>query len=72
MTNPEKTKQFLESIPFHLAARILDSIAAHYGISQIAAQVEVTDPEAEHLCDYIADTGLRSHAAFLMASKGLF
>jgi len=53
MSHGSNTADFLEKIPVEAKNEILDNIANHYGIKRDAALVEVTDPEAEHLLDYV-------------------
>lgn len=65
------TAQFLSSIPAPTRAVILNSIAQHYGITQDVALAEVTDPEAEHLLDYMTEPH-RTAALALMISYGAY
>ena len=72
MTNSQKTLKFFMTTEYKVQNDILSSIAKHYGITQSEAFEEVTDRQAEHLCDYIADQGLRAGTKLLMSKKGLF
>ncbi len=55
MINGEKNAAFLNGINGKIRLTILTAIAEHYGITAEAALAEVTDPEAEHLCDYLTE-----------------
>lgn len=55
MNNGEKNAAFLNAIDGRTRLKILTAIAEHYGIKPDAALAEVTDPEAEHLCDYLTE-----------------
>lgn len=68
MTN--RNAQFLAVIGDDAKAAILESIAAHYGISVKKAFTEVTDDQAEHLLDYMVEPQ-RSAASVLMQSHGM-
>ncbi|MBA1280276.1 hypothetical protein [Stutzerimonas stutzeri] len=60
-----RNEQFLSVIDGKAKTLILDSIAAHYGITSQQAYAEVTDAEAEHLLDYLVEPQ-RSAASALM------
>lgn len=62
--------QFLSVITAQAKSEILQSIAAHYGISQDEAYQEVTGAEAEHILDYMVGSE-RSAASVLMQRCGL-
>jgi hypothetical protein len=64
-----KTQAFLAAIDTESKNAILDSIAKHYNITREAAYDEVTDPEAEHLLDYMVEP-FRSGASVLMQKHG--
>lgn len=55
MNNGEKNAAFLNGINGKVRRAILTAIAEHYGITADSALAEVTDPEAEHLCDYLTE-----------------
>ena len=55
MNNGEKNAAFLTGIDGKIRLKILTAIAEHYGITPDAALAEVTDLEAEHLCDYLTE-----------------
>jgi hypothetical protein len=63
------TKAFLAAIDIESKNAILDSIAKHCGITREAAYDEVTDPEAEHLLDYMV-APFRLGASVLMQKHG--
>lgn len=55
MINSTINTNFLKATHPKVKARILDSIAERYGITPTEAFNAVTDPEAEHLLDYLID-----------------
>lgn len=55
MNNGDKNTAFLNGIDGRIRLKILTAIAEHYGIAPEAALAEVTDDEAEHLCDYLTE-----------------
>lgn len=65
-----RNAQFLSVIDDKAKALILESIAAHYGITAQEACDEVTDAEAEHLLDYMVEPE-RSAASVLMQRHGM-
>lgn len=70
MTATIHTAQFLSVISAEEKARILGSIAIHYGITAEQAEAEVTDTEAEHLLDYMREPQ-RSETSALMQQHNL-
>jgi hypothetical protein len=69
MTNAQTTAKFLNAIGEKTSYAILDNIAKHYGIDRAAALDEVTDPDAEHLLDYVTGPE-RAGALVLMRRHG--
>lgn len=67
--NGDTTKRFLAAITGEACASIVQAIAKHYGITEAEAYDEVTDPEAEHLLDYLTG-GTRAAASVLMQKHG--
>lgn len=65
-----RNKQFLSAIESEAKGLILESIAAHYGITSQEAYDEVIGPEAEHLLDYMVEPQ-RSAASVLMQRHGM-
>jgi len=61
--------QFLAAIDGDTRAEILESIAAHYGITSEQAFAEVTDDQAEHLLDFMIEP-LRSATSVIMQRRG--
>jgi len=61
---------FLSVIDDKEKTLILEAIATHYGITPQEAYAEVTDPEAEHLLDYMVEPQ-RSAASVLMQRHGM-
>jgi hypothetical protein len=59
------TKSFFAKIEAATKNEILSAIAAHYGITKEEALAEVTDPEAEHLLDYLTGN-IRTATSLLM------
>ena len=70
MTNSEITNKFFSVITMKAQGLILANIAAHYGITTQEALLEVTDPEAESLLDYITGSE-RGAVSILMQAKGI-
>lgn len=69
MQNGAITKAFLASIDQKTKASILCAIAQHYAISTDEAEIEVCDPEAEHLLDYLVEPQ-RSATSLIMQKHG--
>jgi hypothetical protein len=67
MTNATINKMILAAIDSSTRKSILSNIAGHYGISEQDAYDEVTDIEAEHICDYL--TGETRTAASLIIKR---
>lgn len=65
ISNADKTKAFLATTDAKTKADVLENIAKHYGISQADALKEITDPDAEHLLDYVTEP-TRSAVSVLM------
>ncbi|MDH4602427.1 hypothetical protein [Pseudomonas syringae] len=65
-----RNAQFLAVIDASTKALILESIAVHLGINSEEAFAEVTDVEAEHLLDYMAEPH-RTAASALMQRHGM-
>jgi hypothetical protein len=53
MTNHEITQRFFNATDAASKRSILSNIAKHYSITSQEAEKEVTDPNAEHLLDYV-------------------
>lgn len=53
MAKNEITKRFFSLTDSKTKSSILQAVASHYGITEQAAEAEVTDPEAESLLDYL-------------------
>lgn len=62
--------QFLSVLDGDTKSSILKGIAEHYKITPAQAYEEVTDPEAEHLLDYLVGP-LRGATSLLMQRHGL-
>jgi hypothetical protein len=71
MTNSEKTIRFFELTGTEIKTEVLTVIAKHYGITNEEAFEEVTNSEAEHLCDYIVGP-MRSHVHKFMVGHDIF
>ena len=67
MSNSQITKKFFSLTDAKTKNEILSSIAKHYGISILDALDEVTDDEAESLCDYL--TGSVRTATHLLMKR---
>jgi hypothetical protein len=65
------TRAFLAAVNPATRAHILREIARHYGITPAAALDEITDPEAEHLLDYLDRAVTRAATQALMQRHGL-
>ncbi|ALN21805.1 hypothetical protein [Ectopseudomonas mendocina] len=65
-----RNAQFLSKIDSKAKALILESIAAHYGITPEEAYNEVADENAEHLLDYMVEPQ-RSATSVLMQRHGM-
>ncbi|MHC5208749.1 hypothetical protein [Pseudomonas chlororaphis] len=65
-----RNELFLSAIDSKAKALILESIAAHYGITAQEAHAEVTDNQAEHLLDYMVEPQ-RSATSVLMQRHGM-
>lgn len=70
MDNGTKTQKFLDATDTKTKDAILGNIATHYGISKESALSEITDPEAEHLLDYVTGPQ-RAATHVLMKRHGL-
>jgi hypothetical protein len=70
MTNAQKTYGFLRSADDRVRDQIIGNITSHYGISRSEAFDEVTDPDAEHLLDYLTEP-VRSATRVLMQRAGI-
>lgn len=70
MNNGQINKLFLESTDSETKNEVLSAIAKHYGISTSDVMDEVTDDEAEHLCDYLTGS-IRSAVYVLMQRHNL-
>ena len=70
MNNGQINKMFLDSTDYNTHKDVLAAIAKHYGITADAALSEVTDPEAEHLLDYLTGE-TRTAVSLLMKRRGL-
>lgn len=53
MSNGQVNQTFLAATDAAARSEVLGAIAAHYGISQEEAFVEVVNKDAEHLLDYL-------------------
>lgn len=69
-TTNHRTKEFLAATDEKCRAAILKNIADHYGITSEAAFAEVTDPDAEHLLDYVTGP-MRAAVSVIMERHGL-
>lgn len=67
MTNSQINQRFLSSTDAKTKNEVLSAIAAHYGITQAEAMMEVVDAEAEHLLDYL--TGSTRTAVSLLMKR---
>lgn len=70
MTNAEITRKFFGLTDRRTINKILDKIAAHYGITRMEAMNEVMDDEAESLLDYVTGAE-RTATSLLMKRHGL-
>jgi len=70
MTNAKINRAFLGKIDRATVNKILDNIAANYGIDRMAALNEVFDDEAESLLDYVTGPE-RAATSLLMKRHGL-
>jgi hypothetical protein len=70
MTASQKNAAFLAATDAATRRDVLNSIAQHYGITAQEALAEVTDPEAEHLLDYLTGS-VRSAVSVLMQRHAL-
>lgn len=70
MTASQKNAAFLAATDAATRRDVLNSIAQHYGITTEDAYEEVTDPEAEHLLDYLTGS-VRSAVSVLMRRHAL-
>ncbi|WP_153785288.1 hypothetical protein [Pseudomonas sp. EMN2] len=64
------TTAFLAAVGEKAKALILGSIARHYGRSAEEIYVEVTDPDAHHLLDYMVEPD-RGATSALMQRHGM-
>jgi hypothetical protein len=53
MSHAQTTAAFFATTDAKTKAAVLENIAQHYGITPQQALEEVSDPEAEHLLDYV-------------------
>ena len=67
MSNAELNKAFLEDVDAAVRDAILKSIGDHYGIGLEAVLEEVTQANAEHLCEYMV--GPTRTATWVMMKK---
>lgn len=67
MKNNQITIAFFAEIDYPTKTLILQNIANHYNITTAEAHEEVTDPEAEHLLDYV--TGPQRAATSLLMKR---
>lgn len=67
MTNAEITRKFFGLTDRRTINKILDNIAAHYGITRMEAMNEVLDDEAKSLLDYV--TGAERTATSLLMKR---
>ena len=65
MTPARHTEIFLNMICQEVRVRILSNIADHYGITLEEAYLEITDPEAESLLDYVTGPERAATAALM-------
>jgi len=70
MTNQERNRAFLSLTDAKTRKAILGNIANHYGCTLQEALEEVTDPESEHLLDYVTGP-MRAAASVIMQLHGL-
>ena len=70
MTNAQITTRVLATLDPMTCKEIIDSIAEHYGIDSAAALEAITDPDAEHLLDYLTGT-MRTATRLMMKIHGL-
>lgn len=70
MKNHELTRHFFQVTDAATKRDLLKNIADHYGITPQEAEAEVTDPEAEHLLDYVTGP-MRAAAHVIMKRHGL-
>jgi hypothetical protein len=66
----EITLKLFSIIESHTKQAILENVSAHYGITTGEALLELVDPEAEHLLDYLTGSA-RAAAKALMQRNGL-
>lgn len=70
MAKNEITKRFFSLTDSKTKSSILKAIGDHYGITEQAAEAEVTDPEAESLLDYLVGS-VRTATHVLMKRHNL-
>lgn len=70
MAMPNLNKEFLAAIDSDTKAKILESIATHYGKTPEQIFAEVTGAQSEHLLDYMVEP-LRSATSILMQKRGM-
>jgi len=70
MKNHEITLRLFQVTDADTKRDLLQNIANHYGITPQEAEAEVTDPEAEHLLDYVTGP-MRAAAHVIMKRHGL-
>jgi len=69
MTNSDINKTFIDKIDKRVVNTALNAIAVHYGITVEEVKVELTDPEAEHILDYLTEP-TRSATHVIMQRHG--
>jgi hypothetical protein len=65
MTNGQRTEKFLGLADSKIRESVLANIAKNYGITLDAAMLEITDPDAEHLLDYVTGPERAATSAFM-------
>jgi hypothetical protein len=70
MTASQKNAIFLSATDVTTRRDVLSNIARHYGITADDALAEVTDPDAEHLLEYLTGS-VRSAVSVLMRRHAL-
>jgi len=68
MSKSKNTQEFLDRVPAGMKKMILSNIARHYGITTQQAFDEVTDPDAEHLLDYVTGAERDGVSLFMQVS----
>ena len=65
MTNGRHTEIFLNLVCQEVRMRILFNVADRYGITLAEAYLEITDPEAESLLDYVTGSERAATSALM-------